>query len=91
MDDARCDDGDPCTLDRCAEGACVHEDDPVCATAPDAGAAVADAGAEPLPDDGGCSCGAAGRGGRAPLALGLLGLALAMRRRRAAAGGGRDA
>jgi MYXO-CTERM domain-containing protein len=42
---AHCDDADPCTLDSCADGACVHADDPLCTAEPGP-----EPGPEPTPE-----------------------------------------
>ena len=82
-DDALCDDGDPCTIDRCdGRGRnCEYEEDPFCGMPPDAG--MMDASMEMPASDDGCGCRAAGSGGGrgAWLFVALLGVVLRRRRR----------
>ncbi|MEM6956086.1 MAG: MopE-related protein [Myxococcota bacterium] len=83
-DDSLCDDGDPCTFDRCGPGGqgCVYEPDPLCGAGGDAG--TSDGGGMMEDGDGGCGCrvGPGAPGGASPAWLfALLGL-VAWRRRR---------
>lgn len=85
-----CDDGDPCTTDRCTADMqdCEHVDDPYCGMAPDAGpdAAVGDGGTVAAPPEDGCDCRAARSGSAARDFVGvgvMLGLVVLLARRRA--------
>ena len=55
-------DGDPCTLDRCAAGACGHVQATVCPGAPCGGKHPFDAGDEQCGDEDACAGGIAGAG-----------------------------